>query len=495
VAAAALLLAALLEAAPLRRVNVPYLGAAEPAADFVPAIFWFGSVSMTSNYADVRVWYFDSNIQFVVHIPDRLLWYDTAPTPATLTAWDAVSIYLDLSGNTGQAPGPTSYWFVKQLQSSQAAFRGTGSGWTLGTTSFTGASSWRGNYPNDSVWDVGWQAEFRIPFSSLGLSGPPAPGSTWGLGVVVHDRDEAVNPDQTWPETFQNLRPSTWGQLRFGRPVYTPPTSVVTGATVVRQGLDGATVVDAAVGGHGDCGGARNAWTEWGNANYAGYDQFNIQNQWDVADFMCFSKYYVTFPLTGVPPGKSIISARVRLNLFGNAGYNPGDARPSAINALTVSEDWLESTITWNNAPYAEQNISVTWVYPIDNAHPAGPYDWDVSYAAAEAYRQGQPLRLAFYSTDGDYHSGKYFWSSNVGDWNAAARPALEIRWGDGAAQPSACDVNGDGSTNVVDVQLQVNQALGIVACTSDINRDGACNVIDVQRVVNAALGGACVSP
>jgi len=57
----------------------------------------------------------------------------------------------------------------------------------------------------------------------------------------------------------------------------------------------------------------------------------------------------------------------------------------------------------------------------------------------------------------------------------------------------SVCDLNRDGATNVVDVQLQVNAALGVTACTSDINGDGSCNVIDVQRDVNASLGGQCV--
>ncbi|HAZ09309.1 MAG TPA: hypothetical protein DCZ01_12510 [Elusimicrobia bacterium] len=57
----------------------------------------------------------------------------------------------------------------------------------------------------------------------------------------------------------------------------------------------------------------------------------------------------------------------------------------------------------------------------------------------------------------------------------------------------SACDLNRDWATNVVDVQLQVNQALGVTACTSDLNRDGVCNVIDVQRVVNVGLGGQCL--
>ena len=57
----------------------------------------------------------------------------------------------------------------------------------------------------------------------------------------------------------------------------------------------------------------------------------------------------------------------------------------------------------------------------------------------------------------------------------------------------SACDLNRDWATNVVDVQLQVNAALGVTACTADLNRDGVCNVIDVQRGVNTGLGGQCV--
>ena len=56
-----------------------------------------------------------------------------------------------------------------------------------------------------------------------------------------------------------------------------------------------------------------------------------------------------------------------------------------------------------------------------------------------------------------------------------------------------SCDVSGDGSVNVVDVQLSINQALGAVACgTGDVSLDGACDIIDVQRLVNAALGLGC---
>ena len=59
----------------------------------------------------------------------------------------------------------------------------------------------------------------------------------------------------------------------------------------------------------------------------------------------------------------------------------------------------------------------------------------------------------------------------------------------------NACNLNGDGAVNVVDVQLAVNQALAIVPCTTaDLQHNGQCNVVDVQRVVNAALGGNCVT-
>ena len=57
----------------------------------------------------------------------------------------------------------------------------------------------------------------------------------------------------------------------------------------------------------------------------------------------------------------------------------------------------------------------------------------------------------------------------------------------------SACDLNSDGLVNVIDIQLGIDQALGILSCTSgDLNGDSQCNVLDVQRIINAALGAGC---
>jgi hypothetical protein len=57
----------------------------------------------------------------------------------------------------------------------------------------------------------------------------------------------------------------------------------------------------------------------------------------------------------------------------------------------------------------------------------------------------------------------------------------------------SLCDLNGDGQVNSSDVQIAINQALGVVACTNaDLVGNGQCNVIDVQRVINASMGASC---
>jgi uncharacterized repeat protein (TIGR01451 family) len=56
----------------------------------------------------------------------------------------------------------------------------------------------------------------------------------------------------------------------------------------------------------------------------------------------------------------------------------------------------------------------------------------------------------------------------------------------------SPCDVNGDGNTNVLDVQQVVNESLGAAKAAHDLSNDGAVNVVDIQRVLDAALGQIC---
>ncbi|MGA7235515.1 MAG: hypothetical protein WBY44_07540 [Bryobacteraceae bacterium] len=80
---------------------------------------------------------------------------------------------------------------------------------------------------------------------------------------------------------------------------------------------------------------------------------------------------------------------------------------------------------------------------------------------------------------------------------NAANQNAYSVQLNSTAAPPahSACDLNGDGVVNALDVQAAINQALGIATCgTAALTGNGQCTVVDVQRVINASLGGACLT-
>jgi hypothetical protein len=423
-----------------RRVNIPY-----DANTALPrrSIFWFGRVDPTSNYADARLIYDDDQLYVTLHIFDRHTWYDTAPTPNLLTAWDAATLYLDLDGNTGNAPDNDSFRFVAQLNNPpqprdnyQAAYQGNGSGWAQANVPFVSLAGWTGIAVNNNNGDDrGWTVNFEIPFASLGLSGRPADGTVWGLATAVHDRDtpngSPAIPDQVWPENSNSSQPATWGQLHFGLPGYSS-SALPQGATTIKHGLNGAVVTDAQVGGYFDCGQPYNPnfFNGWGDANHynrPNRSQVNIQNQANLGDWPCLSKTYITFPLSQIPANKQIIAAVLTLNHFGNS--NPALAGDSLIHVMTVGENWSEQTITWNNAPLAVENFVVTRVPPVSGAPcwPCFPRIWDVSRAVAQAYAAGQPLRLALYATDSAMHSGKYFYSS---DADEAGRPTLVVTWG-----------------------------------------------------------------
>ena len=425
---------------PLRRVNVPAFDSTVDPAQ--AAVFWFGRVDDTSGYADVRLGYTSSELYVNVTAIDRRLWYQsglTAPSPA-LTTYDSASLFLNLTGNSGSAPTGSSYrfdgglsWWETARTAYQASFVGTRSAWVPSLASFATESGWRGNAPNDDLDDKGWTLTYHIPFSSLGLSGPPTAGTIWGLGVQLHNRDDGVGTaiaDQVWPAGLAPTNPASWGQLRFGLPTYTS-TPTATGSTTVRQGLDGASVPDGQVGGYTDCGAAAastNYFPTWGGLSYPGYANFNVQNESDVSDWPCFSRTYVSFPLTGVPAGKTIVSAQLTLHQFGGSGN--GDS--SLVQVFTVDQAWDPASLTWNNAPPARENVSQAWVAPLPTfpGWPGVARQWDLGYAVAQAYAAGDPvLRLAVYTADTNYNSGKYFVSSETGDWNAAGRPTLQINW------------------------------------------------------------------
>jgi hypothetical protein len=51
-----------------------------------------------------------------------------------------------------------------------------------------------------------------------------------------------------------------------------------------------------------------------------------------------------------------------------------------------------------------------------------------------------------------------------------------------------SCDLNHDGVVNVKDLQILINQALGMAAPVTDLNHDGMVNGIDIQRLIALIL-------
>jgi hypothetical protein len=424
------------------KVNAPFFPVEASLKEM--AIFWFGHVDMDQNYAHVRIGYTPDTLSISITAFDRLAWYDKTPAEAELEMWDAATVYLSTNRNKNSAPGPADYQFIAQLSWAepragyQAGYQGNGGAWDGLAAPFTTSAGWRGDAPNNLKNDNGWTIQYEIPFSSLGINGAPPAGTSWNLGVALHDRDGDTappNPDQTWPADMDRAVPATWGELAFGLPEYSPPAAAPAGTILVRHGLNGAVVTDGMAGGFFDCGSGYNRWSGWGEANYFGAHQVNIQNQKDVSDFPCFSRLYIKFPLDQVPQGAVILSANLTLYHFSNAGGGGvyADPLPSLIQVSTTRQAWDEATLTWNNSPLAVENISQSWVPPILGGLPPEPgvaRTWDVSRAAAQAFQRGELLQLALFSADEEQHSGKYFYSSDAAGWLAEGRPSLEIVWG-----------------------------------------------------------------
>ncbi len=436
----------------LRRLNMPYFAGTGAVPYEQSAIVWLGQVSQGTSYADVRMAYNDAEIFVNVNVIDRRLWYnENTSAPSNLTAYDSASLYLNKGGNAGGAPGTGAYrfdaemtWWESNRSKWQASYQGSGSSWNLSSLAFTTTAGWRGDQPNTNIDDRGWMVTYHIPFSSLGLAGPPAQGTLWGLGVRLHNRNSAAGnalADQIWPETMTPNAPSSWGQLRFGLlPAYAAPAANNQKTLTIKQGLNGQTVTDVNVGGYTLCaenlnpdGGGSGWWDVWGTQNWQGKEYLNVMNQGDPADWPCYNKVYQAFPLTGLPTGKVIVSAQLTLYQFGHAG-DPGQTPvPSLIQLYSVDQGWNPNTINWNNAPPPRQNMSQAWAgmagCPTFRNCPA--VTWEVSQMVADAYKAGQPLRVLYYDADGGISSGKYFFASATGDWNAANRPTLKDTYGD----------------------------------------------------------------
>ncbi len=422
------------------RINMPFFDGTIQYAEM--AVFGMGQITPTVNYADMRVGYNQSEIYIDLAIFDKRLWNDSSPAYNEFDQWDSVTVLLNTGNPIQTSLTPNVYKFNLQAYKGgspvpyRAVYQWGTSGWEFVSSQFDMTSGWRGNDFNDNSDDRGWVARFHISFSTLGLTAP-IDDTVWSVAFFLHDRDDVAGtaiPVVSWPSNVMADTPFTWGKLVFGLPEYESPGVTFSETIMIRENTNGITVPDSGVGGTTGnlCpGDAYFIWNEWGNLNFGDSWHFNIQNQGDVADWPCFSKYYVRFPLDSVPDGKKIVSATLLLHYWG--GSNPSTAQSSLIQVLTVNEDWQENLVTWNNGPWAWENVSRTWVHlpAVWPNWPKVPVFWDVSYAVDQAYRTGKPLNIYLYEADWAGDSGKYFTSSEAEEWNVTGRPTLFVKWGE----------------------------------------------------------------
>ena len=162
---------------------------------------------------------------------------------------------------------------------------------------------------------------------------------------------------------------------------------------------------------------------------------------------------------TGNGSGINIIYTNSPSGIVFSASPNPSTAGQSITLSSTVSPAGATGSVSFLDGASSLGSVNLS----------AGVATLTLNTLAA-----GNHSLAAFYSGDINY------------DPNVSAAIGLPVF--------SLCDVSRDGSTGVTDVQLMINEVLGVAPPANDLNADGVINVVDLQIVTNAAVGLACAA-
>ena len=200
---------------------------------------------------------------------------------------------------------------------------------------------------------------------------------------------------------------------------------------------------------------------------------------------------FVTFtvkPKSGLPNGAVIANQAsivfdVNAPIATNTVTNTIDSvyPTSNVNPLPSTSTSASFTVSWSGSDSAGAGIAT---YDVYSASDFGPYTaWQSATTATAATFSGAAGHsYSFYSMATD----------NVGHRQQTAG-TVQTTTVSGSSS-GLCNVTGDNSTSVADVQLMINEALGVKKASNDLNGDGVVNVLDVQIVIAAALGRTCMA-
>ena len=192
---------------------------------------WAGipAVSMTddddrgaaTNSATVKLAWNDTYLYAAYDVSDtELLAVQTGRDASEIYKDDEVELYLDPQGDGESATSMTAtdYQFLANVRDAISDYRGNGSGDKDGSYnagSYLSKAVTNGTL-NVTGTDVGYQIEFRIAWSDLGVT--PTAGHVMGTDLAVGDRDAGTPPvqDFDWAgltTTYNN--PSAWKRVRL----------------------------------------------------------------------------------------------------------------------------------------------------------------------------------------------------------------------------------------------------------------------------------------
>jgi hypothetical protein len=175
----------------------------------------------------------------------------------------------------------------------------------------------------------------------------------------------------------------------------------------------------------------------------------------------------------------------------------------AAIAAGTCSIMALQGgNTTYMVAPPVTQNLTVAQgTQSIAFGSPGNQYLNTAPLNISATASSGLPVTLASNTPLACTVSGNTVTLAGAGTCSITATQAGNANFAAAApvtrsftVEPSKCDINGGGSIDVSDVQLEIDEALGAMPAVHDLNLDGAVNVVDVQIVINAALGLGCAA-
>ena len=134
----------------------------------------------------------------------------------------------------------------------------------------------------------------------------------------------------------------------------------------------------------------------------------------------------IKFDLSSLPSGVTINKAYLQLYAYNYSEWSQ-DAWPGphskTITAYKITQDWGETTVTWNNKPSGDTGVGATAVTSNVNTWTS----WDVSDLVSKWYN-GQIPNYGVYIDELNENKGYYFYASSDHP-NANIRPKLVIEY------------------------------------------------------------------